>query len=131
MNILPQDTFLGKLEMLKIYEYYDKPVLFACRSAAKMTYLVVLLDEVVHSSTWLYVALSIQRFEEIRTGHIDLYRAFKEAEDEIVYEVSIFSTPHPPQIRVLPTSALSETQLPERGEFLEIPTTDDEKEALG
>jgi len=131
MSIIPQDTFLGKLEMLKIYEYYDKPVLFACRSAAQMTYLVVLVDEVPQSSTWLYVAVSAQRFEAIRTGRIDLYSAFKEAEDEIVYELSIFSAFYPPQIRVLPTSALNDSQLPARGEYLDTSRADDEKEALG
>jgi uncharacterized protein DUF6575 len=132
MSVLPQDTFpfLGKLEIIEVYEYYDKPVLFACRSAAQMTYLVVLLDE-AEQSRWLYVALSTERFHKIRSGDIDLYNAFRGAEDEVVYEVTTFNIKHPSQIRVLPTSALNDEQLPERGEYLHTTSANDEKEALG
>lgn len=41
--------------------------------------------------------------------------AFKQAEDDIVYEVTTFGSGHPTQIRVLPTSMLRDEQLPAEG----------------
>lgn len=131
MSVLPTDTFLGKLKIQHTYEYYDRPVLFACQNAAQMNYLVVLLDEGNASDVWLYVALSHNRFEAIHQANIDLYHAFKEAEDEIVYEVTIFQSSHPSQIRILPTNALSDSQLPAAGEFLDIVLKDFGKTASG
>lgn len=119
MSVLPTGTFLGKLTTQAIYEYYDKPVLFACQNAAQTQYLVVLLDETDQSEVWLYVALSAERFVQVGQGEITLRDAFKQAEDDIVYEVTIFGSGHPTQIRVLPTPALRDEQLPAAGERLE------------
>lgn len=131
MSVLPADTFLGKLTIQNTYEYYDKPILFSCQNAAQTHYLVVLLDETDSSDVWLYVALSSHRFNAIHRGEIDLYHAFKEAEDEIVYEVTVFSSAHPTQIRVLPTDALTQDQLPLAGETLDAVINDNPKTATG
>ena len=32
---------LGKLEIIEIYDYYDQPILFACKNAAGHLHLVV------------------------------------------------------------------------------------------
>jgi hypothetical protein len=122
MSILPTASFLGKLEIIEVYEYYDKPVLFTCRNAVDTTYLVVLVSESDASSTWLYAALSRSRLQDIRQSKVDLYTAFTQAEDELVYEVTVFQTSHPAQLRVLPITALSDEQLPMRGAFLNLPS---------
>ena len=62
MPFLPTDTSLGKLELIEVYAYYDRPVLFACRNEIDITYLVVLTDEDDASETWLYVAVSLNKF---------------------------------------------------------------------
>ena len=131
MSVLPTDTFLGKLTIQAVYEYYDKPVLFVCRNAVQTHYLVVLLDETAQSNVWLYVALSASRFALVQQGTITLRDAFKLAEDEIVYEVTTFGTGYPTQIRVLPTSALSNDELPNVGERLEDIVSDDPQVASG
>jgi hypothetical protein len=131
MSVLPTDTFLGKLTIQAVYEYYDKPVLFTCQSAAQTQYLVILLDETDHSDMWLYVALSANRFDQVQRGEITLRDAFSQAEDDIVYEVTIFRSDHPTQIRVLPTSALSDDQLPAAGERLESIVSDNPQVASG
>ena len=131
MSVLPRDTFLGKLQLVEVYEYYDQPVLFACRNAAEMYYLVVQIDAWAGAAVWLYVALSSSRFEAVRQGDIDLYSAFNDAEDEIVYEVTLFDTPHPAQIRVLPAGSLNTQQLPEKGERLDRIISDDTRSISG
>ena len=129
MTLLPQDTFLGKLTILEVYEYYDQPVLFACRNAAQHTFLVVLLDETAQATTWLYVALSAERFQQVRTGAIDLHSAFKDAEDEIAYEVTVLNAAYPTQMRVLPSVSLQ--QLPEPGERLSLDAAEQPQSATG
>jgi len=131
MSVLPTDTFLGKLTIQAVYEYYDKPVLFACQNAAQTQYLVVLLDETDQSEVWLYVALSTKRFVQGGQGEITLRDAFRQAEDDIVYEVTTFSSGHPTQIRVLPTHALRDEQLPAADERLEGLVSDNPQVASG
>jgi hypothetical protein len=80
---------------------------------------------------WLYVALSANRFDQVQRGEITLRNAFRQAEDDIVYEVTIFRSDHPTQIRVLPTSALSDDQLPASGERLEGIVSDNPQVASG
>ena len=41
---------LGKLEIIEIYDYYDQPILFACKNAAGHLHLVVAADEFVRKS---------------------------------------------------------------------------------
>ncbi|MEO1166037.1 MAG: DUF6575 domain-containing protein [Chloroflexota bacterium] len=131
MSVLPTDTFLGKLSIQTVYEYYDRPVLFVCHNATQTHYLVVLVDETDSSDIWLYVALSANRLHQIQVAQIDLHDAFKLAEDEIVYEVTIFETNYPTQIRVLPTVSLHQDQLPLVGEFLDQIISDNSQLASG
>lgn len=131
MSVLPTDTFLGKLTIQAVYEYCDKPVLFACQNAAQTQYLVVLLDEMDQLEVWLYVALSAKCFAQVARGDITLQDALKQAEDDIVYEVTTFGSGHPTQIRVLPTSDLGEEQLPANGERLEGLVSDNPQVASG
>lgn len=120
MTLLPQNTMLGKLEMVEIYEYHDKPLLFACRNASHTHYLVV--QEGIHadSETWLYVSLSQERFQQIRTGIIDLHDAFAHPEDDFVFFVRLFYSHRSSQITMLNSSDLTNDQLPDKGEFLNI-----------
>lgn len=118
--VIPQNTILGKLEIIEIYEYHDKPLLFACRNASYTHYLVV--QEGVHpdSETWLYASLSYDRLQQIRAGIIDLHDAFAHAEDDFVFSVRLFLDDNPPQITMVNIADLIDDQLPDKGEFLNI-----------
>jgi hypothetical protein len=121
MTYLPQNTLLGKLELVEVYEYHDKPVLFACRNASYTHYLVV--QEGVHArfETWLYASLSYTRFQQVRTGLIDLHDAFSDAEDGFVFLVTLFDdASHVPQVTTIPISHLDDAQIPDAGEFLNL-----------
>src|SRR5262245_16335363 len=74
---------------LEVYEFYDKPVLFACRNASDNIFLGVLATEEDEFETWLYVSLSRRRFTQVRADTIDLHDAFALAEDGIAFEVQI------------------------------------------
>jgi hypothetical protein len=121
--MFPQNTSLGKLELVEIYEYYDRPVLFTCRNGTG-TYFLAQADDIDdEAETWLYVGMSRLRFEHLRSGEIDLHDAFTDAEDEIVFEVRI---PHneteSQEIKPLIAEQIQDDRLPMRGEFLKLPT---------
>jgi hypothetical protein len=119
MSILPQGTILGNLEILEIYEFYDKPCLFSCKNVSGQIFLAVWIDETSSEDTWLYVSMSKNRFQQVVSAKIELKDVFLHAEDNFVFEVCI---PHKNknQIQVLRINCqdLEEDKLPVQGEFL-------------
>ena len=112
----------GTLELLEVYEFYDAPVLVSCRTLVGTIYLAVSVKESADSEDWLYVALSRERFLQVRSGGIDLRSAFTSPEDEATYLVTI---PHNENVeatvKVL-TPPISEALLPAAQEFLRLDT---------
>lgn len=106
-----------KLDILEIYVYYDRPLLFACRDLLEHIYLATLISEEDDFEEWLYVELSSKRFQEIRAGLIDLYDAFKFPENNFVYKVRISE-----EIRtsVVQHIDIDESWLPNKGETINI-----------
>jgi hypothetical protein len=45
MSLLPENTYLGRLKIIEVYEATDEPCLFACRNASGHIFLSVLIDE--------------------------------------------------------------------------------------
>src|SRR5579859_3858887 len=108
MSFLPQDTNLGKLAVAEVFDFYDGPVLFVCRNVTDQLFLVVLEDEGETDNTWLYVALSLSRFNHIRSGAIDLHTAFSEAESGTMFEVVIPHDGSQSQVRELRIQDISD-----------------------
>lgn len=119
MSLLPQETILGKLEILEVYEFYDKPCLFSCRNVVGQIFLAVWIDETSYSDSWLYVPTSLRRLQQVVGGGIELKNAFLEAEDGFVLEVIVFHDGDK-AADVLRTSCsnLEEDKLPAPDEFL-------------
>lgn len=121
MTVLPTNTLLGKLELVEVYEYHDKPLLFACRNASGTHYLVVQADADDRVETWLYVSVSPMRFQQIRSGEIDLHDAFVDAEDGFVFGVKLFKDAQSQaQVAMIPATELSDEQVPDAGERLNL-----------
>ena len=118
MSLLPQETILGKLEIIEIYEFYDKPCLFSCRNIAGQIFLVVWVDETSYSDSWLYVPVSRRRLQQVVTGGIELRNAFSEAEDGFVFEITIASNEKKTDVLTISCGNLQEESLPASGEFL-------------
>ena len=123
MGYLPQLTHLGKLELIEVYEFYDQPILFSCRNASDAIFIGVFAAEDDNFETWLYVGVSPHRFNQIRSGAIDLHDAFSEVEDGIIYQIKV---PHDEQMPVsmpIPAPQIPDDMLPLPGEFINLETS--------
>lgn len=121
MSVLPSNTLLGKLELIEVYEYYGKPLLFACRNASGTHYVAVQADEGEGIEQWLYVSISPSRLQQVRSGGIDLHDAFTQAEDGFVFHVRMSDNGNSPvEVGVIPVAELKDEQLPDAGERLAL-----------
>ena len=116
-------TGLGKLEIVETYVYYDQPLLFSCKSAADHLYLVVAADEDEQHETWLYVRVSVERLNLIRSGAIDLHDAFAKPEDGfLLQEIIPYDDQTQPRMESIQPDQISEDMLPTPGESLDLET---------
>ena len=114
---------LGRLEIIEIYDYYDQPILFACKNAAGHLHLVVAADENDQHETWLYVRVSAERLNFIRSGTIDLHDAFADSENGHLLQVKFsYDNPTSPQIQHLESNQIPADMLPTPGECLDLET---------
>lgn len=118
MSLFPKSTSLGNLEMIEVYEYYDKPCLFSCRNGVGQIFLGVWVDETPDSDIWFYVPMSLKRFQYVRSGGIDLKDAFMTAEDGFIFKVITPFGDIPSNIITIPCETVNEDWLPMAGEFL-------------
>ena len=114
---------LGRLEIIEVYDYYDQPILFACKNAAGHLHLVVAADEDQQYETWLYVEVSVERLNLIRSGAIDLHDAFAYPESDCVFQVRFpYDNPTSPQVESIEANQIPEDMLPTAGESLDLET---------
>ena len=114
-------TGLGELEIVETYVYYDQPVLFSCKSAAGHLYLAVAADKNDEHETWLYVGVSAERLNLIRSGTIDLHDAFVEPEDGfLLQEIIPYDDQTRPRMEPIQPDQISEDMLPMPGECLDL-----------
>jgi hypothetical protein len=123
MTFWEQSNELGRLEILEVYEYFDRPVLLALRSVSDATYLAVLVDTDNNVDRWLCVAVSRLRFEAVRSGGVDLRTGFGTPEDDRAF---LFDVPHddatPLIFSSVRTADIANDWLPAPNVKLELPT---------
>ena len=124
MGYLSELTYLGKLELIEVYEFYDQPILFSCRNASDAIFMGVFADEDDNFETWLYAGVSPHRFNHIRSGAIDLHDAFSGVEDGVIFQIQI---PHNngqmPVSTSVSASQISDDMLPLPGECINLETS--------
>jgi hypothetical protein len=123
MGYLPQSTHLGKLELIEVYEFYDQPILFSCRNASDAIFIGVFADEDDNFETWLYVGISPHRFNQIRSGAIDLQDAFSDVEDGIIYQIKVPHDEQMPLSMPTPSTEIPDDMLPLPGEVMNLETS--------
>lgn len=123
MGYLPQSTHLGKLELIEVYEFYDQPILFSCRNASDAIFMGVFAAEDDNFETWLYAGVSLHRFNQIRSGAIDLHDAFSEVEDGIIFQIKVFYDERIPVSMPISTTQIPDDMLPLPGEFINLETS--------
>lgn len=118
--MLPKSTILGHLQIFEIYEFYNMPVLFACKNKADHIYMAVWVDETEEKDSWLYVSLSPQRFARIRAGQIELHKAFSLPEDDVALEIVVYKDAfQKSEVHVIPVEEMDQSWAPLPGEYLE------------
>lgn len=88
MGFLATSTNLGTLEVLEIYVQYNGPRLLACKNQASQIFLSLWVDEEEDSDLWIYMLVSHDRLQSIRTGEISLHQAFCMSESLYLYELT-------------------------------------------
>lgn len=81
---------LGDVSILKVYEYYDRPIVFSVQSDSGY-FLMSLVESRKSSDKWLTMPLSIARLEFIENGKISLKDAFLEASNGtvIIFDIDL------------------------------------------
>lgn len=119
MFALPSETLLGRdLQLLEVYESYDGPRLFLCRNQAGQVFLGISAEDSSERQTWLYVAISDERRQQLEGGAIDLQTAFTAPEDSFVYEAQRAATSGDFTVVTRHPQELTEDQIPMQDEYL-------------
>jgi hypothetical protein len=116
MNLLPERTYLGKLQIIEVYEAADEPCLFACQNASGHLFLAVLIDETDEVKEWLYVPLSADRYAKVQSGEVDLHDGFRLAEDGFLHQVKVPIYEGALMMTTIDCDALTDGMLPIAGE---------------
>lgn len=120
MSFLPERTMLGQLEIIKVYDFYDKPVLFSCKNKSGLIFIVLCVDSSDFAEIWLYAPISSSRFQSIVQGRVELRDIFIESEDGFVYQVEI---PYEDGVNVvvnaIDCNEIPDEYLPELGQVIQ------------
>lgn len=110
---------IGDMELVEVCAFDDEPVLFVCRDLTELLYLAVRSEQTPDHKTWLLTAMSPRRLAQMRSGDVDLYTAFKQAERGQVYKARIaLTSEEAPGVEWIPCAQLTDALLPARGERL-------------
>lgn len=80
LNMEITDTIthtIGELQLLQIYIWYDRPLLFSCQSADGQRYLAVISRDDGGFEEWVYSPIAAELLDAVNSGSVDLYTAFK------------------------------------------------------
>jgi hypothetical protein len=123
MTDFPQLTAFGNLELIEVYEHYDKPLFISCRNATGHIYFALQIGEDRQAEFWLFLPVSERRFQHVRSGAFDLKTAFRGAEDDFVFQVGMpLDSRQEPTVNRIQASQLTDDMLPLQGERLNLAT---------
>ncbi|MBD2579829.1 DUF6575 domain-containing protein [Oscillatoria sp. FACHB-1406] len=120
MSFLPERTILGQIDIIEVYDFYDKPVLFSCKNKSGLIFIVICVDSSDVSEIWLYAPMSSSRFQNVVRGKVELRDIFNNTEDGFVYYVKI---PHEEGTNVVVETVncneIPDEYLPELGQVIQ------------
>ena len=117
----------GPLEVVEVYFEHDGPKFFALRSTSLGVRLLVLCtdeDEERGTLDYLYLALSPERFVQVRSGAMTLRSAFAAASHAEIWRVIEDFSIDPPSVSAEPIAfaQIPASDLPAEGARLDLPT---------
>jgi hypothetical protein len=83
--VLPNSRYIGPLELVEVYEYFDGPKLFACRSLGGQLFLGLWVGASRKGESYWLVALTPERYKMVRSGGLTLARALSQPESGFIY----------------------------------------------
>lgn len=92
MKLLPEKTVLGRLELLQVFEHYDFPRIFSCRSQTGQIYVSISIHDDDESCGWIYLPVSPGRYSALCSAGIGLRASVMETESGFVFLVNTYSS---------------------------------------
>lgn len=121
MTFLPEKTVLGQLEIIEVYDFYDKPVLFSCKNKSGFIFIVVCVDSSDSAEIWLYAPVSSSRFQRIVQGEVELRDIFADTEDAFVYQIEIpYEDSQDTVYNIVACKEIPDEYMPESGELKKL-----------
>ncbi|ELJ8841483.1 hypothetical protein RUL15_003900 [Vibrio parahaemolyticus] len=114
MNILPKDTFLGRLSLFEIYDDFFGPKCFSVRDELQRLYLVYWSGDYDDgtSTKWVYMPVSIKILDELLREEYSFHKAFKASKQLLVVSTYAKERGEQTKIEALNESTLKEVNLP-------------------
>lgn len=126
MSFLPEKTVLGQLEIIEVYDFYDKPVLFSCKNKSGFIFIAVCVDSSESAEIWLYAPVSSSRFQHIVRGEVELKNIFADTEDAFVYQIEIpYEDSQDAVYNIVDCKEIPDEYMPESGEIIQSTNNDD------
>lgn len=120
--VLPVSNYIGHLEIVEVYEYFDGPKLFVCRNLSGQLYLGLWIGSSSDSESYWLVAMTKDRFQMVRSGGFTLAEAFKLPELGFLYRCAIKFADGSTTTDVLLPDQIEGNLIPDPGEKIELPT---------
>lgn len=115
---LPTGTALGCLRIVEVYDFFDGPRLFSATSGSGATYLAFWVVEGDDADAWLYVAISVNRLDDVVEGAVSLRDAYTKPEDGVVFEVRTPFDGSPSTLVSKVPADIDDAALPLPGDFI-------------
>ena len=119
-SILPQrDSILGPLTVEEVLEEYDGvPVLFVCVNPLGYRFLAVMVGADASGDILLYVPVSMERLNAVRSGLLSLRDAFQLSETETVFVVRPELRGSPEDVLATPANQVEDRWLPANDSYI-------------
>jgi hypothetical protein len=118
MDFLAKSDVLGILETIEVYIQYNGPRLLSCKNQAGQVFVALWAEEDDDADLWLYMLVSLDRLESVRTGKISLHQAFSEPENGFLYELNYTHVDSEWQTKQVSAAEINQSYLPLADTFL-------------
>ncbi|MEZ9563468.1 DUF6575 domain-containing protein, partial [Vibrio splendidus] len=108
-----------KLKPFEVFDYFDGPRLYSCKSPTNQIYLISWVDENDGQDEWLYVRVSNERYYSLKNRFINIRDSFLKPEDGYAFYVSVSSKENFSIEYKLPEQ-IDRELLPEEDEYLDF-----------
>lgn len=121
MSFLPIHKELGELTIIEVFEFFDIPRLFTCKSSTGKIFVAISVEETDKYHFWLYAPLSEERLKQLLTCDLDLLQAYTGTDEGFVYKVTTYPDSGA-SVERISCDKIPAEWLPLEGEKLCLPT---------